>query len=216
MPDLPAKPSSSRVSEFLKRATATARIAFIIDATGSREVTWDLASKLQNEMFEQVAKLGALEVQLIFYRGPSEVSRSPWLMNGASMALTMSKIHCRTGLTQIARALNVVREENQKQKIAAAVFIGDAMEEDADALCVAASSLGVQLFMFQEGDDPEATRTFIQMARVSGGAHCRFEAGAARQLAEYLRAAAVFATGGKAALTSLNSSAARLMLGQMK
>jgi len=167
-------------------------------------------------MFEQVAKLGGLEVQLIYYRGPSEVLRSPWMTNGASMTLTMSKIHCRTGLTQIARALNVVREENQKQKIAAAVFIGDAMEEDADALCVAGAGLRVPLFLFQEGDDEHVSETFINMARLTGGAHCRFDAGAARQLAELLRAVAAFATGGIKALENMGTSSARLLLGKMK
>ena len=76
----------SELTEFLARQIARARIAIIVDATASREPTWDMAMKLQGEMFEQVAKLGGLEIQLIYYRGLNECSRSPWMSDGASMA----------------------------------------------------------------------------------------------------------------------------------
>jgi hypothetical protein len=54
--------------------------------------------------------------------------------------------------------------------------------------------------MFQEGDDPVATRAFQQVAKLTGGAWCPFDAGSAAQLRELLRAVAVFAAGGRAAL----------------
>ena len=148
--------------------------------------------KLQGEMFEQVAKLGGLEIQLIYYRGLNECSRSPWMNDGPSIARLMSKVMCRGGPTQIQRALGYVRQETQKQKVAAVVFIGDAMEEEPGDLYDAAGGLGVPLFLFQEGDDEYVAETFIEMARLTKGAHCRFDAGAARQLAELLRAVAVF------------------------
>ena len=78
MPDL--------LADFLSRQITRTRIAIIIDATASREPTWDMAAKLQGEMFEQVAKLGGLEVQLIYYRGLNECQRSPWMSDGPSMA----------------------------------------------------------------------------------------------------------------------------------
>jgi hypothetical protein len=89
-----------------------------------------MTAKLQSEMFEQVAKLGGLEVQLIYYRGTSECSRSAWLSDDASMACAMSKVMCRAGPTQIKRALDYVRQETQTQKVAALIFVGDAMEEE--------------------------------------------------------------------------------------
>jgi hypothetical protein len=207
----------SELTEFLARQITRTRIAFVVDATASREPTWDMAAKLQSEMFEQVAKLGGLEVQLIYYRGSNECQRSPSMSDGPSMARLMSKVMCRAGLTQIKGALGCIRRENQTQKIAAAIFIGDAMEEDHNVLCDAAVGLGVPLFIFQEGDDnPEALTAFAAMARLTHGAHCRFDAGAARQLAELLRAVAAFATGGVKALRSQNTDAARKLLGQIK
>lgn len=205
----------SELTEFLARQIARARIAIIVDATASREPTWDMAMKLQREMFEQVAKLGGLEIQLIYYRGLNECSRSPWMSDGASMARLMSKVMCRGGPTQIQRALGYVRQETQKQKVAAVVFIGDAMEEEPGDLYDAATGLGVPCFLFQEGD-PYVAETFSEMARLTLGAHGRFEPGAARQLAELLRADAAFAVGGVKALESQNTAGAKLLLEKLK
>src|SRR6202011_5711431 len=77
---------------------------------------------------------------------------------------------------------------------------GDAMEENLDDLCHAAGELGllsVPAFMFQEGDDPVSERAFREIARLTRGAYCRFDPGAAHQLAELLRAAAACAAGGR-------------------
>ena len=206
----------SELTEFLARQITRTRLAFIIDATASREPTWDMAMKLQGEMFEQVAKLGGLEVQLIYYRGVSECSRSPWMSDGPSIARLMSRVMCHSGPTQIKRALDCVREEARKQKIAALVFVGDAMEEEPGDLYDAAAGLGVPCFMFQEGDDEYVAQTFIEMARLTGGAHCRFDARAARQLSELLRAVAAFAVGGVKALENMKTEGARLLLGKVK
>jgi hypothetical protein len=206
----------SELTEFLARQITRTRLAFVVDATASREPTWDMAMKLQGEMFEQVAKLGGLEVQLIYYRGLSECSCSPWMSDGPSMARLMSKVMCRGGPTQIQRALGYIRQETQKQKIAALVFVGDAMEEEPGDLYDAAAALGIPCFMFQEGDDPHVAETFAEIARLWKGAHCSFGPGAAKQLGELLRAVATFAVGGVKALESQNTAGAKLLLGKMK
>ena len=72
-------------------------------------------------------------------------------------------------------------------KVQALVFVGDAMEEKLDDLCDAAGELGVPAFLFQEGDDPIAEQAFREIARLTRGAYCRFDPGAAHQLAELLR-----------------------------
>ena len=54
------------------------------------------------------------------------------------------------------------------------------------------------------------------MATRSGGAYGRFDAGAARHLADMLRAVAAFAAGGVKALGNLKSESARLLLGQLR
>ena len=108
------------------------------------------------------------------------------------------------------------------RKVAALVFVGDAMEEALDALCAGAGELGlrnVKAFMFQEGYDPVCEQAFREIARLTRGAYCRFAPGAAHELAELLRAAAAYAAGGMKALTDLkarNSSGALQLLAQMK
>jgi hypothetical protein len=82
------------------------------------------------------------------------------------------------------------------------------MEEKLDDLCSAAGELGllgVPAFMFQEGDDPVAERAFREIVRLTRGAYCRFDPGAAHQLAELLRAAAAYAAGGMRALADLSA-----------
>jgi hypothetical protein len=95
------------------------------------------------------------------------------------------------------------------------------MEEQLDALCATAGELGllkVPCFMFQEGLDPTAETAFREIARLTGGAWCRFDTGSAAQLRELLRAAAAYASGGRDALMRLakNTSGAAMLLQQMK
>ncbi|HEX9322621.1 MAG TPA: VWA domain-containing protein, partial [Xanthobacteraceae bacterium] len=64
---------------------------------------------------------------------------------------------------------------------------------------------GVPVFLFQEGGDPVAEQAFREIARLTRGAYCRFDAGAAHQLAELLRAVAAYAAGGLKALADLSA-----------
>ncbi|MGH6675090.1 MAG: VWA domain-containing protein, partial [Xanthobacteraceae bacterium] len=93
-------------------------------------------------------------------------------------------------------------------KLAALVFVGDAMEETLDELCTRAGELGLRniaAFMFQEGYDPVCEQAFREIARLTRGAYCRFTPGAAHELAELLRAAAAYAAGGMMALAALSA-----------
>ena len=101
----------------------------------------------------------------------------------------------------------------------ALVFVGDAMEENSDTLVHDADELGrlgVPAFMFQEGHDRNVEQVFRQIAKLTRGAYCRFDPGAARQLAELLRAVAVYAAGGTIALEGQRTGSARLLLGQLR
>jgi hypothetical protein len=92
------------------------------------------------------------------------------------------------------------------------VYVGDAMEEPIDDLCAVAGELallGVKAFMFHEGNDPDAARAFQEIARLSGGAYARFDAGAPHTLSELLRAAAAYATAGLEGLTRLTAGSAQ-------
>jgi hypothetical protein len=104
-------------------------------------------------------------------------------------------------------------------RVNALVFIGDAMEENPDSLAHEAGELGrlgVPAFLFQEGRDPEVEQTFRELARLTRGAYGRFDANAARQLAELLRAVAIYAAGGVTALAARKDAGAMRLLQQLK
>jgi hypothetical protein len=202
-------------------ASGRGRLIFALDATMSRQPTWDLAQALQRKMFQTAAGLGGLEVQLVYYRGFGECRASKFVSGGQGLADLMSRIEVRGGETQIRRVLAHARNEAKRAKIAALVFVGDAMEEGPDELAGLAGELalqGVKAFMFQEGQDPSARRTFSEIARLTGGAYSAFDAGAAARLEALLRAAAAYAAGGHAALARAANAdpAARLLLSQIR
>jgi hypothetical protein len=198
------------------------RLIFALDATMSRQPLWDSACRLQADMFREAAAIGGLDVQLVYYRGLSECRASRWVSQAERLGGLMERIDCRGGHTQIGKILAHARHENEKLKVQALVFVGDAMEEPIDALCAAGGELGllgVPVFMFQEGHDAVAENAYREIARLSHGAWCRFDAGSAQQLRELLRAVAAYAAGGRRALAALStrsSPAAQALLAQLK
>jgi hypothetical protein len=191
-------------------------LIFALDATASRQPTWDTACQLQAEMFTETGRIGGLEVQLVYYRGLDECGASHWTSDTRELANTMSRVTCVSGHTQIAKVLAHIRKEHAQQKVSAAVFVGDAMEENAGTLYDAVAGLDVPLFLFQEGDLPEVRETFQEMARLTKGAYARFDPGSAKLLGELLRAVAAFAVGGLTALADLRSDGALKLLKQLK
>lgn len=219
------------IEAFLARARTLAppnepgcngRLMFALDATMSRQPTWDTACQLQAEMFRAAASVGGLDVQLVYYRGLNECRSSPWVSHAERLAALMGRIDCRGGHTQIGKVLAHARRETADRKVQALVFIGDAMEEAIDDLSASAGELGmlgVPALMFHEGLDSVAERAFREIARLTRGAYCRFDAGAADVLGELLRAAAVYAAGGVRALNDLSRrhhAGARLLLEQLR
>ncbi|HKH00858.1 MAG TPA: VWA domain-containing protein [Bradyrhizobium sp.] len=218
----PTQPSARpEIEAFLQRvrtlAPATAsgmrgRLIFSLDATMSRQPTWDSACSLQADMFRETAAIGGLDVQLVYFRGLAECRASRWVSDAGKLAELMTRIDCRGGHTQIRKVLSHTENETQRQRVQALVYVGDAMEEAIDDLCAAAGRLGllgVPAFLFQEGHDPIAEQAFREMARLSRGAYCRFDPGAAQQLRELLRAVAAYAAGGMKALTALSQRQGR-------
>jgi hypothetical protein len=225
-----AKPSASEdIAAFVAKARAMSpnsagargRLVFALDATMSRQPTWDMACALQADMFREAAALGSLDIRLVYYRGLNECRATGWISDSAKLAKLMAGIDCRGGNTQIGKVLSETRREAVASGVRAMVFVGDAMEEGIDDLCARAGELGllkVPVFMFQEGNDAVAEQAFREIARLTGGAWCRFDPGAAAQLRELLRAAAAFAAGGREALRRLSKTAsgAANLLSQMK
>ena len=209
----------SEVDAFLQKVAALpsvqkngkqGRLMFALDATASRERTWDHAMQLQAEMFLAARDAGGLQVQLTYFRGFSEFYKTPWCRDSGTLLGLMTGIQCRGGATQIERVLRHALSENKAQRIHCVVYVGDAMEESAEILCQLAGQLGilnVPLFMFQEGGDPLAGDTFRRMAKLSKGAYSHFDSASAAQLRELLRAVAVYASGGLQALEQFSRQA---------
>jgi hypothetical protein len=202
------------------KAGEPGRLIFALDATMSRQPTWDQACQLQAEMFREAAAVGGLNLQLVYYRGLAECRASRWITEPERFGELMSRIDCRGGQTQIAKVLAHARRENDRGKVAALVFVGDAMEEKLDEVCAGAGELGLRslpAFMFQEGYDPVPEQAFREIARLTRGAYCRFAPGAAHELGELLRAAAAYAAGGMKALLTLRarSTGANRLIEQM-
>ena len=76
-PSVPSLPSDKRnvIDAFLReiRTPATVvpgtrgRLLFALDATASRQPTWDSACRLQANMFREAAAIGGLDVQLVYF-----------------------------------------------------------------------------------------------------------------------------------------------------
>ena len=211
----------TRSKTLAQRAASDARLIFAIDATASRQPTWDRACQLQGEMFLATRNLGGLNVQLCYYRGIGELRASQWLIDEAALLRQMSSVHCEGGYTQIERMMNHALKEHRKQAVKAVVFIGDACEEEPDRLLGKAGELGIAglpLFMFQEGGNPSVETLYKQMARLTGGAWAHFDQSSASELAALLGAVARYAAGGKSALLehgSQGSAGVKLLLQQL-
>ena len=204
------------------RADARGRLVFAMDATASRQPTWDQAARLQADMFIHTRGIGDLDVQLVYFRGMSECRASGWVNNSRSLLKLMESVYCAAGTTQIERILRHTIAEGEIKPVQALVYIGDCVEEVDETLFNLAGKLKIHttpVFIFQEGHDPTASRVFSRIADISSGAHCRFDQSSARQLGELLNAVAAYAAGGREALLKLadrNDSGARLLIEQMR
>ncbi|EED36937.1 conserved hypothetical protein [Luminiphilus syltensis NOR5-1B] len=217
---------SSDVSAFLKKSKAIRRVVerqsrlmFALDATASREPTWERARALHNELFTAAVTGSSLALQLAYYRGFNEFVASPWLTAASELQAHMSAVACQGGPTQIGRVLrHYLATSTPATPVRALVFIGDAMEESAKELCQLAAQCGVRkqpVFLFQEGHDNNVAGVFEQMAKNSGGAYAQFDANSAERLRSLLEAVVRFTSGGHKALTSSGTEAGKLLLSQL-
>ena len=136
--NLPGQAESAQVAEFIEKVAAmptvrsaagAGRLMFAMDATASREPSWDQACHLQAEMFGATDGLGGLEVQLVFFRGYGECKSSPWVSTSAELVRRMTKVRCLGGRTQIGKVLRHAIREVERRRINAFVFVGDSFEE---------------------------------------------------------------------------------------
>ena len=229
-PPLAQSTPAGEVADFIQRMREVGakapgqggRLVFAMDATMSRQPTWDMALGLQAGMFDVVRDIGGLDVQLVYFRGAGECRASRWVSDPAALARLMSGVECRGGFTQIGKVLSHVRRQSESGRVSALVYVGDCMEEDVDDLTARAGELallGVPVFLFQEGRDTTAKQAFREIARVTRGAWCLFDQGSSDQLRQLLQAVAVYASGGRQALQRLaqggTGGAARQLLADM-
>jgi hypothetical protein len=220
-------PETDSVAKFIaaktERALGGGKLIFALDATASRAPLWDAARGLTGDMVREV---GRLQMQLVFFRGgletPPQCSASAWISDSVAFARLMGKVECQAGYTQITRALEHAKTETMREKVGAVVLIGDAcepVEDNPGRVGIAARGLGelkTPVFAFLEGRNPDAEIGFRKIADLSGGAFGGFDAGGVRQLGELLKAVALFAVGGAAALTGRKDAGSVLLLEQLK
>ncbi|MCA1300371.1 VWA domain-containing protein [Stappia indica] len=206
------------ISAFLNEARQTrpladaGRLVIALDATMSRQPTWDRACAIQGEMFTAAGAVGRLTMQLVYFRGFGECAASKWVADARSLAALMTRIDCRGGQTQIRKVLRHTIDETRRKKVQALVYIGDCVEESIDDLCARAGELGllgVPAFIFQEGGDAHARVAFQEIARLTKGAWFQLSDASAGDLAELLKAAAVYAAGGRSELERLTRAGDR-------
>lgn len=230
MPRPPA--TTADVRRFLAAAQAnpltrtpqrTRRVLFALDATASREPTWDMAMALHAELFQAASAAGRdaetrISVQLAYYRGHNEFHTSPWSSAPADLIAEMTGVACRGGLTRIGRVLAHALAETRREPVAAAVFVGDCCEEPAAALTAAAGRLALfklPFFVFQEGNDRAAAEVFQAIARITGGAYAPFAPGGAERLRALFGIVAQYAARGRRGVGELQHDAARAVLAQL-
>lgn len=219
------KSSSGDVAAFINTAKAVetrrasaGRLIFALDATLSRQPTWDMSCNLQAEMFASIDKDNDLDVQLMYFRGQGECRASRFVSDTKSLGKLMSGLQVRGGTTQIGKVFNHARTAHNKAKVDALVYVGDALEENPDRLAKTAGELGMlgcPIFLFQEGHDRTTEAAFREFARLSKGAYARFDSGAANELAALLKAVGAFARGGRNALKLQKTAPAKALLEQM-
>jgi hypothetical protein len=207
-------PTDALIDQFLARAekepVQRKRLIFAIDATASRQPTWDAAVQVQGQMFLEAGRYGGLEIQLVYYRGFNEMKATSWFSSSMPLVNAMSGVTCRSGHTQIGRVLKHAASERP----AAMILIGDMCEEDIGTLRPLASELGrlrVPVFCFLEGDAPEGKQAFRGISYSTGGALLPFDSNSPSQLRELLGAVAAYVAGGAVALADQRPEIVRLL-----
>jgi hypothetical protein len=191
-------------------AAAPGRLMVLLDLTGSRSSSLDQARIATTAIFDAIKCVGSVLVNLIYYRGKNECKTSGWVSDPEILNRAMLRLACRTGLTQIAKALRMANNTGQGP-VSAVVFIGDHCEDDADELASLASSLGKKgtpIFVFHECADDDfrsvkAQRVFQGLAEFSGGLYCEFKPDSGAVLRDLLANVAAFSTGGSEGVKKL-------------
>ena len=210
----PAKASNGAIGRALsrlreQRQRRTARIGFIVDATGSREAGWEEAQTVQGRMFQAVSDIGRVAVRLVHFGG-NHMSDHGWNSNAAGLAAAMAAVRCQSGLTQIIPSLQCFVDGDRADAV---ILVGDAFEEEAVEafqLLPFLNAAGTRIFAFFEGDNRAAEAVFRRLAEETGGRFARL--GEDLPLGDLCEGVALLAAGGSRAVNKLKNDKARQLL----
>ena len=205
----------SEVESFLEKVARTpvprdagksGRLIFALDATASRQATWDISMDIQAQMFSESSMIGRLSVQLVYYQFSSD---------SAYILKDMAGVYCVGGRTQICRVLHHALEQHNKERVDALVLVGDACEENIDLVCDLAGQMGVSnlpAFTFHEGYDADGRQAFAEISRLSGGVFSEFDSSSPEILRRLLAEVAVFAVGGRKELNRFQKQSGQRLI----
>ena len=188
------------------------RIGFLIDATRSREKTWEQAQTIQAKMFRAASGLKAIKLRLVYFGGGC-LSALGWENDAYSVAENMAAVRCRAGLTQIIEGLQSFLAETPEDKATAIILIGDCFEENsgqAERAAILLKEKGIKVFSFIEGNDPTAQSVFRRLSEITGGQFARF--GSDLPLSDLCEGVALLTSGGEKALGRLKNKSVRTLL----
>lgn len=211
-------------TQHVEAASPRARLVFALDATGSRQPTWERAKILQADMLRTASELGTLDISVGFFREVDDCQFTDFISDPDELAGIMAEVRTRAGSTQIQTVMDETLTRHYEKPIAALVFVGDTIEETRANLFARAQAMGtaspkLPMFIFHEttsDTSPSDETNFRKMAEMSGGAYAKFSEGSIAILKDLLESVAAYATGGLAALEARGSSAATLLLSQLK
>ena len=199
----------------VRSSSQRGRLIFALDATASRQVSWDIAMDIQAQMFSQSSMVGQLSVQLAYYRGFKEFFVGQFSNNSSHILRDMTGVYCVGGRTQICRLLRHALTQHKTGKVDALVLVGDACEEDLDLVFDLAGQMGLQnlpAFTFLEGADVEGRQAFMEISRLSGGIFSEFDSSSPETLRRLLSEVAIFAVGGRKELSRFQEQSGHQLL----
>lgn len=218
--------SATSKQETLKKAITNdsrPRLLFAMDATASREQSWNVALEITGAMFEAVP--GALDVALAYHGGGRVREVTPFSSNAKAFLDKVQQVRCIAGVTALNQVLD---RATQIGGLKALIYIGDCFEENSTLAVEFAQQLklrGVRCFMFHDtssggqGYDVQTANTvFASIAQITGGALLPFDENSPDLVKALLEAIAVYAAQGIKALEQKRASlpAARLLLEQIR
>lgn len=184
------RPDQSKIAAALRKDPP--KLLFSMDATASREATWDIAQDLTQSMFDQIP--GGLKIALAYHGGGRLKEVSEFRSDVQYFKKKVSEVSCDPGTTALCEILDHAANE---RGLSALIYIGDAYEEgDYKALARELKLRKIPCFFFLEGQDPTAKRAFSEIAEITSGAVFPFDMASLEKAKARLDAIAAFAAGG--------------------